>query len=145
QPNVDVLIHVFNSASPNKEVATVFKKGQSFLFEDLPFDNNPDDDLRVTVSAKHYSDAGFFPVTMPKNDTRELNLMLVPKPFRFVFDRSTWDQLSGNRPELFALLRAGAADDAAAKTRYEQLMNQNPSALAALLNITTALADIRLP
>src|SRR5438046_141142 len=71
--------------------------------------------------------------------------MLVPKPFKFVFDRSTWDQLSDNRPELFDLVRGGAADDDAAKARYEHLMNQNPIALAALLNITAALADIRLP
>jgi hypothetical protein len=143
--DANVLIHVFNSASPNKEVGTVFKKGQSFLFEDLPFDDSPVDDFRVTVSAKHHYDAGFFPVTMPKNDTRVLNLMLVPKPYKFVFNRSTWDQLSDTRPELFTLLRAGAVNDAAAKARYEQLMNQNPSALAALLNITTALGDIRLP
>ena len=146
QADVNVLIHVFNSASPNKEVVQpVFKKGQSFLFEDLPFNNSPVDDLRVTVSAKHHFDAGFFPVTMPKNDKRELNLMLVPKPPKFLFDRSSWDQLQGNRPELFTLLGAGAANPAAAKARYEQLMNQNPSALAALLNITTAMRDIQLP
>ena len=143
--DVNVLIHVFNSASPNEEVGTIFKKGQSFLFKDLPFNDSPVDDLRVTVSAKHYYDAGFFPVTMPKNDTRVLNLMLVPKPYKFVFNRSTWDQLPGARPELFNLLGAGAVNDAAAKARYEHLMNENPSALAALLNITTALADIRLP
>jgi hypothetical protein len=142
--NVDVLIHVFNKNSPDEEVGTVFKKGQNFLFKDLPFYESPQDDFRVTVSASHYYDAGFFPITMPKNDTRELNLMFVPKPYRFVFNRSAWGQLSANRPELFTLLTAGANDDVA-KARYEQLMNQGPAALAALLNITTALGDIRLP
>ena len=145
QPNVDVLIHVFNSDIPNKEVRTTFEKGQSFLFEDLPFANSPVDDFRVIAAAEHHYDAGFFPLRMPKNDTRELNLMLIPKSYRFVFNQSAWDQLPVSRPELFAFLGAGADDDAAAKARYEQLMNHNPPALAALLNITTAIGDISLP
>jgi hypothetical protein len=142
--NVDVLIHVFNKDFPDKEVGNVFQKGPNFLFKDLPFYDSPQDDFRVAASASHYYAAGFFPVKMPKNDTRELNLMFVPKPYRFVFNRSAWDQLSANRPELFTLLGAGASDDAA-KARYENLMNQSPAALAALLNITTALGDITLP
>jgi hypothetical protein len=142
--DVNVLVQVFRP-QPNKPPLVANAKGNSFPFNDLPYFNSPDDDLRVTISAKHYNEAGFFPVTMPKNGARTLNLMLVPKPHKFTFNRSGWDQLPANRPELFHLLRAGAADDDTAKARYEQLMKQHPLSLAALLNITTALDDIRLP
>jgi len=145
QADVDVLIHVFNSDIPNKEVGTTFEKGQSFLFADLPFANSPVDDFRVIAAADHHYDAGFFPLRMPKNDTRELNLMLIPKSHRFVFNQSAWDQLPVSRPELFAFLRAGVEDDAPDRERYERLMNQDPETLAALLNITTAIGEIRLP
>jgi len=142
--DVNVLVQVFRP-QPNKPPLVANAKGNSFRFDDLPFNDSPDDDLRVTIFAKHHYEAGFFPVTMPKNDTRELDLMLVPKPYQFVFNRSAWDQLSNNRQELFEVLGGGTADDAAAKARYERLMKQDPASLAALLNISTAISDISLP
>jgi hypothetical protein len=140
-----VHVQVYNNGNPIARVGDSFKKGQTVPFDDLPFEGNFTDYFRITSTAKRYYDAGYVPLKMLKNKTQELNLMLIPRSYRFSFKQAAWGQLHGKRPELYAFLRAGAANEAAAESRYVHLMNQNAPALAALLNITAALGDIRLP
>lgn len=144
-PSTEVLVQVFDGDNPSKKIGDSYKKANSVLFPDLPFSDNFADNFRVTAAAKHHYDAGFVPLKMSKDQTRVLNLMLLPKSYEFDFSEADWDALAGKRPELFNFLRGGAADEATAKTRYVQLMTQHAPACAALLNITTALGDIRLP
>src|SRR2546421_8206394 len=72
-------VQVFDGDSPSKKIGDSYKKGNSILFPELPFANNFADNFRIIASAKHHYDAGFVPVKMSKNQTRELNLMLIPK------------------------------------------------------------------
>jgi hypothetical protein len=144
-PEIEPLVQVFDGDSPSKKIGDSYKKANSIVFNDLPYSDNFADNFRVTATAKNYYDAGFVPLKMSKDETRVLNLMLLPKSYEFDFSEADWDGLAGSRPELFGFLRGGAPDDVTAKARYVQLMTQHSMAFAALLNITTALGDIRLP
>jgi hypothetical protein len=144
-PNLEVHIQIYNNGNPITKVGDSYKKGQAVLFKDLPFEDNFADDFRIISNAKHHYDAGYVPVKMLKNQGQDLNLMLIPKPYRFDFTHAAWGGLQAKRPELYTFLRAGVTEDAAAESRYVKLMNENPQAMAALLNITTAVGDIRLP
>ena len=144
-PNLEVHVQVYDNGNPITKVGDSFKKGQTVPFEGLPFEDNFADYFRITGTANHYYDAGYVPLKMLKNQWQDVNLMLIPRSYRFSFDKAAWGQLQGKRPELYEFLRAGAADEVVAESRYVRLINQNAPALAALLNITTALGDIRLP
>lgn len=144
-PAVDPYIQVFDGDVPSKKLVDSFKPANSVVFPNLPYADNFADNFRVTATAKHYYDAGFVPLKMSKDETQVLNLMLLPRSYDFDFGEADWDGLAGSRPELFSFLRGGAPDDETARTRYVQLMTQHALAFAALLNITTALGDIRLP
>src|ERR1044072_5107250 len=121
-----------------------FLKGPSFDFT-VPFYNNLGDDYAVIVSAKHYQQAGFHPIHVSKEVPQTLDLMLLPKPTSFDLSSATWHALGDTHSELRELLGAGSADPATAEGRYNQLMDNEPKALACLLNITTAMAQVHLP
>jgi hypothetical protein len=134
----------FDGDSPSKRIGDSYKKANSFLFPDLPYADNFADNFRVIANAKHHFEAGFVPVKMPKDQKRTLDLMLLPKNYKFRFGSASWEQLQSNRRELFELLK-GQEDEATARGRYDDLMNRNAPALAGLLNITTALGAVNLP
>ena len=143
-PDAEPHVQVFNGDSPSKRVGDAYKKANSFRFPDLEYSDNFIDNFRVIASADGYYDAGFVPVKMSRNQTQTIDLMLLPKHSSFNFTSAHWNQLPAKRGELYELIRGGL-DDATAQARYEHLMEQDQSSLAALLNITAALADIHLP
>jgi len=65
--------------------------------------------------------------------------MLIPKDGHPNFAMAPWDFIKTKLPFL-----ASGVSDADGKSRYEDLMEQRPLALAALLNITTAMSQIQL-
>jgi len=142
-PAIEPYVRVFDGDTPSKKLRDEYKKANSFFFPDLPFTDNFVDNFRVIATADDHYDTGYVPVKMIKNEVRELSLMLLPKSHEFDFSAARWETLATRRPELFELLTD--ADDAAAKARYEHLRDSEPPALAGLLNITTALGELRLP
>ncbi len=114
-------------------------------FENLPVADNLDDRWTVLVSADNFAQIGFTPVVLKAGMIQRVDLMLVAKAHRFDFTRATWTQLSASDPALVAFLSAGATSAADAKNRYEALMRANDAAVAALLNLWTAMTTIVLP
>jgi hypothetical protein len=112
----------------------------SSLYATLPFFDNLGDNYTAIVWADGYQQAGFTPVKLcPKVSTR-LDLMLIPKDPGLNFAMAPWDTIKTDLPFL-----ANGVDDAAGRQRYEDLMENKPKSLAALLNITTAMRQIFLP
>jgi hypothetical protein len=103
----------------------------SFTFE---AQNNFLDNYTFVASAKGYKDAGFTPVKLDPVTPVTLDLMLLPKDASFNFADATWDAIKNKLPFL-----ANGVDNAAGKQRYEDLIEDKPESLAALLNITTAM------
>src|SRR5690349_21362651 len=128
-----------------KEVSSKFHDTPNVLFTDLQIFNNSGDNYTFIASSNGYKDAGFFPVHISAGVLLAVNLMLLPKTNAFNFAGAKWANLAA-RPTLQALLRQGAADDAAAAARYSNLEDVKGGAiLACLLNITTAADQALLP
>jgi len=120
--------------------------GSAELFKGLPFFDNFFDSYTVIVSADGYVDAGWMPVKISPKRVEQVNLMLLPAKGHCNFASAQWNQLQSLRPQLFQILSIGAKDDNDALTRYENVMEDNGGlALAALLNIATAMSQITLP
>jgi len=98
------------------------------------------DNYTVVVFSDEYKQAGFTPVKLSPTAPTVLDLMLVPKDGHPNCARATWNWANANLPFL-----AQDVDDAAGKARYEDLLENKPLSLAALLNITTAMKEIHLP
>ncbi len=122
-----------------------FCKGPSISREDLPFYDNFGDNYTVFVTAGGYCDAGFTPVKIARNAWQSVDLMLVPKEGDFNFSEASWKKLSVSHPQLFKLLSSGAASEAAATDRYDDLRENHGPRLAAFFNIATAMGSIYLP
>ena len=125
-----------------KRVADHFSsKGPERTFE-VDFFNNFGDKYTVIVTADGYRDAGCFVHVSPA-EPKHADVMLLPTQATFHFPDADLALLKQNQPELFELLVKGAkADEAAA--RYAKLMKDHPATLAAIMNITTAMAQIEL-
>ena len=111
----------------------------------LPFHNNFGDNYTVVVSASGFQQAGFFPVKVNPSSPAVVDLMLLKKDPALNFRLASWTNLNQRLPDVAALLSAGADDDADAKDRYEQLLEDKPLVLACYLNLVTAMAGIQLP
>ena len=111
----------------------------------VPFYDNLGDQYTVIAWAGGYDQAGFFPVKVSDRVLGAVDLMLLPKHPEFSFRNARWDMLRGTHPDWVNLFRGGATGAAAAKDRFSQFMESNPEALAALLNILTAMEQIHLP
>jgi hypothetical protein len=129
-----VYIQVFNGSQ--KKVASGFYKGPAVQFNGLPIHNNLDDNYRVVASAKGYNTYGVAAVPVHAGQTAKAEILLIPKHGQLDFD--DWSTLRQDYPWLADLLANGTASESDAKARYEQLMQEDPGALAAILNITTA-------
>ncbi len=127
------------------ELITEFYRQPSILFRGLPFYNNFGDNYTVVVSADDYAQAGFTPVKISPNTVQHIDVMLLPKDGTFNFRDALWPTLQQSRPKFAALLGHGAANDATAQDRYNQLMENRPGSLASFLNLATAMAAINLP
>ncbi len=106
----------------------------------VPFYDNFGDNYNVIVFSDGYKQAGFTPVKLAPSIPTSLDLMLIPKDGHPNFAMAPWDFIKTKLPFL-----ASGVSDADGKSRYEDLMEQRPLALAALLNITTAMSQIQLP
>jgi hypothetical protein len=126
------------------EIFRGYKNGPEVVF-DVPFNNNLQDQYTVIISAKGYKDAGFTPVKVDRSIQQVVDLMLISKKWKLDFSGADWQTIKTRRPELYSLLSVGAANEAAAEKRYNNLIKDQPSTVAALLNITTAMAQIHLP
>ncbi len=127
-----------------KQLFSDFRTGSSFSFQ-VPFYDNFGDRYTVIASADRYKQAGFTPVNVSRTLPQALDLMLLPNNGNFKFANASWANVQQTYPEIHSILTRGAATEADAQTRYEDLMENNPPALACLWNLMTAMRDIDLP
>jgi hypothetical protein len=125
--------------SSQKEVVTTEKK-TAVLTCEFPFHDNFMDAYTVIVFSDGYKQAGFTPVKLSPQLNTAVDLMLIPKDGHPNFADATWDWVKTN----LSFLTNGVSDSDG-RDLYEQLMEDKPLSLAALLNITTAMKAIRLP
>lgn len=112
----------------------------SLTATNLPFYNDDDGDrYTVLVYSDGYQQAGFVPVNLSPHLAAAIDLMLIPKQPQFNFADAPWKTIRSQFPFL-----AQGVDAAAAEQRYGDLMEDRPQALASLLNLTTAMAQIYL-
>ena len=121
-----------------------FFRNSAIRITDLPFHNNFGDNYAVVVSANGFQQVGFHPVSLTPATPGIVDLMLLKSDPDFSFRKATWDRLTKNFPGYAALLRAGTTD-AAARTRYEDLMEDRPAVLACCLNLLTSMSQVHLP
>jgi hypothetical protein len=133
----DVLYRVIDG---NQKQLFVQDENFSSLPLKLPFYDNFGDNYTVIVFSDGYKQAGFTPLKLSPSLPTNVDLMLIPKDCHPNFAMAPWDFIKSKLPFL-----ASGVSDAAGKSRYEDLMEQKPLALAALLNITTAMSQIQLP
>ena len=111
---------------------------KSDMMFDLPFFDNFGDNYTALVWAQGYKQAGFAPVKLSNNFLKTLDIMLIPNDPGFNFADAGWDVVRAR----YAFL-GGDVDDAAAKARYEGLLEQEKP-LACLLNICEAMSQVLL-
>ena len=121
----------------NKNVVQRFVNGGAIRLSGLTVRDNFVDRHTFLISAKDHQDAGFTPLTI-KPGSQVLDLMMLRRDAGFTFE--SFADLQG-RPELLRFLRGDRPGDAQAL--YQSLL-KNPPALACLLNIVTALEQMRL-
>ena len=134
----DILYRVIDGNQ--KQIYAQDETKPSVYFKDLPFYDNFGDNYTVVISSDDYRQAGFTPIKLSPTISSRLDLMLIANDAHFNFAAATWDWIKANLPFL-----ATGVDDAAGQARYQNLMEDKPASLAALLNITTALGQINLP
>lgn len=107
---------------------------QSF---ELPFYDNFGDDYSVVVWAQGYRQAGFTPVKLSDTNAVTLDIMLVADDPGFSFVNARWNTVAQKFPFL-----AGDTDAVTAQARYENLLDQQPQAVACFLNLVEAMRQI---
>ena len=115
------------------------------VFFRLPFTDGPANGHGITVSAKGFSDAGFFPVRLDPARLAAVSVMLLPRRGGFSFGPALWSTLGDTRKELIKLLSSGAESEAAGRDRYEMLIEQRTLSAVCLWNILTASRQLLLP
>jgi len=126
-----------------KTVFREYRRGPLVLTA-LPFYNNFGDHYAVIAWAEGHVQAGFHPVKVTPLTTQRVDLMLLRKDAGFHFGGATWEVVQAKRPALGRVLAADAASDKVARDRYRDRVEGNPSSLACLLNIATAMEQIHL-
>jgi hypothetical protein len=122
-----------------KQIYTQELKTSSLSLE-VPFYDNLGDNYTVIAWSGGYRQAGFTPVKLSHTLATTVDLMLIPKDPGFNFSSASWDAIKAKMPFL-----ASGVSDPAGRARYEDLLENKPDCLAALLNITTAMGQINLP
>lgn len=126
-----------------KEIEADYFSGPAQTFS-VPFYDNLSDNYAVLVTANGASDAGFFPVAISPDASTIVDLMLLPKPFAYDFERAAWDTIKATVPQAFAALAFGASS-AGAKARYDAFLDADQAQAAALWNILTSMGQAHLP
>lgn len=132
-PSVELLVRILDGTQ--QELHSGFHNGPRIPFE-VPFHDNMADRYTVIVSADHYRQAGLTPITISAGDRRPVDLMLLPKPYRYDF--TDWSDL----PTPFAALLNRGITASDAEARYMEMVGDRPQALASLFNIFTATSSI---
>jgi hypothetical protein len=140
-PELDILITIRDGNL--QQLFRNFHNGPTVNF-DVPFNNNFADNYTIIAFAKGYSQAGYTPVHVSPHLPQVVDLMLLLKKATFDFSDASWAKLSTSNTKLIDILSQGATV-ADAKKRYADLTANQPSSLACLLNITTAMTGIQLP
>lgn len=124
-------------------VSRKFHATPSVQFTGLKISDNLTDDYTFLVSAKHYKDAGYFPVRIAAGVLSVVDLLLIPNESTFTFER--WETVSTRYSKIAtALTDASTVEQAAA--RYNDAKEISGGAvLACLLNIAAAMKQILLP
>src|SRR5690349_12506840 len=122
-----------------------FFRNSSITINGLPFFNNFGDSYAVIASADQYQQAGFHPVNVKPASPAVVDIMLLANDASFNFANATWNRLTLNYPAYASLLAAGAADDASAANRYDELLENRAPVLACYFNLVTAMSQIQLP
>jgi hypothetical protein len=136
-PGINILFRIIDG-NQQQRLNQVYPKPS--LYATVPFFDNFGDNYTVIVWAEGYQQAGFTPVKLSPKLSTGLDLMLIPKDPGFNFALASWDSIKTELPFL-----ANGVDDAVGRQRYQDLMEDKPKSLAALLNITTAMGQIFLP
>lgn len=139
-PSRKYLVRLRNGAQ--QEIYSDFKNGPDVTSR-VPFYDNLSDNYTVNVTGKAAADAGFFPVHVDPEAPSVVDLMLLPKPFKYDFDQADWDLIEKSHVAASAALAYGASTPAAAKARYDALLQTGPQA-AALWNILTSMGQAHL-
>jgi hypothetical protein len=140
--NVRVLV-TLSAFRDNKNVQlrSEYRYGSRHVFDVEHLDMG--DRFIVNIDPDGYSDSGFGPFSAAPGKTCRVGLMALPHTRRFNFDSATWEALRDNAQDLFRVISfRDPEDEAAARERYNELRTNNPQALAAVLNILTAVADM---
>jgi hypothetical protein len=122
-----------------RNVFREFVNGNAIHLKNLEVRDNLDDRYTVLVSTKGHADAGFTPVTVTAGGPQVLDLMMLPRAAAFEF--APFEDIVA-REDLHTFLCGDKPTEA--RALYDGLRSGNKSALACLLNITTALEQVRL-
>jgi len=118
-----------------RTVSAGYHRGPSIYFARVPCYGDSRDDYRIVVSAPGCHTAGFHPLRMAAGRLTNLDLMLLPRDGTFNFRPAAWSALAQTRSRWLDLLE---------RESYERLMEEQPAALAGLLNLLTALEQVQL-
>lgn len=142
-PNVKIAITIDDGdIHPKRVVDGLSKSGPVHEFR-VNFFNGLGDRYTVNITAKGYKDAGCR-VKVSNERPTNADVMLLPSNGTFKFPNGDWASLEQNQPELYNLLKHGAADAQQAEDRYNKLKNEHAPVLAAIMNITKAMSQINL-
>ncbi len=133
----DVLYRVIDG---NQKQLYVQDVRASSISLNVPFHDNHGDDHTVIVWSNGFRQAGYTPLKLSHALPTSVDLMLIPKESHFNFSTARWDEIKTKLPFL-----STGVDDATGRARYEDLIENKPSTVAALLNIATAMGQIMLP
>ncbi len=133
---LDMLVRVMN----DREVSTSFWAKTPTVQVSLPFHDGPGDAYRIVVYVKGYQQAGAF-VHADATLLPTATMLMIPDHASFVFP--AWTALKA-RFAATAKLITGGVDEATAEARYEALGKAKPLALASLMNLSAAMADLEL-
>lgn len=111
---------------------------QNELVVKLPFSNNSNDLVSVTVSTQGYQRAGSS-IKISDSFMANLDLMLIRDNPGFNFVNARWPIARNAYPFL-----GSGFDNATAQTRYSDLIDKTPSSLAAFLNIAEIMSQANL-
>lgn len=141
--NVKFAITIDDGDIHPKRVEDGLSRSGSVHEFDVDFFNSPTDIYSVNITAHGYQDTGCR-VKVSNTHPTNADVMLLPSKATFKFPNGDWPSIQKSQPELYKLLRHGAADDQEAEARYDDLMNNHTPVLAAVMNITKAMSQIDL-
>lgn len=132
-PETDLFIRIRDGVQ--KEIHAKQHRGPSVTFR-VPFNNNFQDLYTVLVSADGYRQAGFTPVAVNPDVPQSIDLMLIPRRFKFRID--PWDELP---QAMRTLMSAGGSGPDDGEASFREFRKNQPVALATMLNILTAMGS----